>query len=107
MTTRLLSRGPKLGAGFAVGALVAFITNPSEASHLAAMREHAKWEAPYSIKDVQLRSAHVQCRSYLLFSVTRLTGGVYTYGFVGMVTPTNRLRPKLIELHMVPGEKKR
>ena len=87
--------------------LVAVVTNPSEARHLAAMREHAKWEAPYSITDAQLRSAHFQYRSYLLFSVSRLTDGVYTYGFLGMVTPTNRLRPKLIELHMVPREEKR
>jgi hypothetical protein len=107
VTAKPQPRSRKLGAWFAIGVLVAFVTNPSEARHLAAMREHASWEAPYSITEAQLRSAHFQYRSYLLFSVTRLSDGVYTYGFFGMVTPTNQLRPKLVELYVAPREEKK
>jgi len=70
------------------------------------MHKHASWEAPYSITDGQLRSAHFDYRSYFLFSVISLPDGIYTYGFFGMVTPTKRLRPKLVELSMIPREGK-
>lgn len=63
------------------------------------MHKHATWEVPYSITDAQLQSAHFQYRNYFLFSVTRLSDGIYTYGCLGIVFPTDRLRPKLIELH--------
>ena len=111
MTATPQPRCRKLGIWLTVGVLTVIVTlavtNPSEARHLAAMREHATWEAPYSITDVQLQSARFRYRSYFLFSVTRLSDGIYTYGLLGIVIPTDRLRPKLIELHTTPQDEKR
>ena len=63
------------------------------------MREAASWDAPYNIAGNQLAAAGFEYRSYGCFSLMRLPDGVYTYGFLSIVLPTDRLQGKLIDLY--------
>jgi hypothetical protein len=79
--------------------VIAFIlTNPSRERRLATMREYATWEAPYEITEAELRAANFQYQSFGVCSVMRLRDEVYTYGFLGIVSTTERLRPLLIKI---------
>ena len=75
------------------------MVNPTESQHIHAIREHAQWDAPYSITDAQLMAAHFSYKSFGVVSVMQLSDGVYTYGVAGCVLPTKRLRPKLVQLY--------
>jgi hypothetical protein len=96
-----LVRSPLLFGFAAVAALVVVVlaaTDPSRERHLAAMHDHAAWEAPYAITDAELEGADFQYQSYGICSVMRLRDGVYTYGILGVVFATERLRPLLVKV---------
>jgi hypothetical protein len=74
------------------------VTNPSEGRHRQAIRRHAEMEAPYVFSENALARGRYQYENYLFFSRTRLYEEVGTWGFLGIVITTERLRPMLIEL---------
>ena len=88
--------------GGAIGLLliIAFFTNPDQATHLKAIRETVALRNPESLSAVTLSPlmGALQYNNYLIFSTTNLNGfsttnvnGTMTYGYFGQVKTTNAI----------------
>ena len=68
--------------------LMAFLTNPDQATHLKAIKETAALRKPDGASGVNLMPI-VHYNNYLIFSTTTIAEMTLTYGYFGRIQTTD------------------
>lgn len=69
--------------------MIAFFTNPTQASHLMAIRETAALEKGMSTYSAKTALILARYNNYWLFSTTTFGELTLTYGYFGKIQTTN------------------
>jgi hypothetical protein len=88
---RLTSQHKWIAIGCAAILVLAFATNPDQATHLKAIKDTAALTSSQPYTAASDFTAAMSYNNYVVFSTTTLAGSVVSWGAFGRVQTTNRV----------------